>query len=93
MPKARPSAKPRDGAYDAGTLWRMARNGWIARCALWSFAHRWELRVTVDEELLFSRSSPTVPELFSVADHWKERMADSGWTKVTPTVPRPAAVA
>jgi len=27
MPKARPAGRLDDGAYDAGTLWRMTRNG------------------------------------------------------------------
>ncbi len=93
MPKARPASKRGDDAYDAGTLWRMARNGWIARCALWSFADRWELRVTVDADVLFSTSSSTMPELFSVAEDWKDRMARTGWTRVRQAIRVPDAVA
>lgn len=93
MPKARPAVRPGDGAYDAGTLWRMTRNGCTARCALWSFADRWELRVTVDAELLLSKRGANVPDLFSLAERWKERMAHRGWTKATPAARLPAAVA
>ncbi len=93
MPKARPVSGSGDSAYDAGTLWRMTRNGWIARCALWSLGDRWELRVTVDAELLFSASRPTVAALFDVAADWRDRMLHGGWTKITPAARPPAAVA
>ena len=93
MPKARPADKPGDGAYDAGTLWRMTRGGWTARCALWSLAGGWELRVTVDAGLLFCERGAKVEDLFSLAEQWKERMAHSGWKRITPAVRLPAAVA
>lgn len=85
MPKARPADRPRDGAYDAGTLWRMTRDGWTARCALWSFADSWELRVTVDGQLLLSERGAKLHDLFSLAEEWKERMAHDGWKRVTPS--------
>jgi hypothetical protein len=94
MPKARSAGRVGGGAYNAGTLWRMTRNGWTARCALWSFADSWELRVTVDDaELLFSKRGATVDELFSLAEQWKERMAQRGWTKITPAARFSATVA
>ena len=93
MPKPRPGVGPGNGGYDWGTLWRMTRAGCTARCALWSFADRWELRVTVDTDLLFSARGAKVHDLFSLAEQWKERMARSGWTRVTPATRLPAAVA
>jgi hypothetical protein len=93
MPKARPARKHCGGTYDAGTLWRMTRNGWTARCALWSLAEGWELRVTVDAEPVFSKRGAKVEDLFRVAEQWTEQMAARGWTRVTPTVRTPAAVA
>jgi hypothetical protein len=43
--------------------------------------------VTVDSELLFFKRGAKVHELFSRAEQWKERMAHSGWKKVTPSAP------
>lgn len=85
MGNARPLQDFADiASYDAGTLWRMTRNGWAARCALWSFPDRWELRVTVDAKLLLTQSSPRVSELFALAEEWKTRMTREGWTRVVP---------
>jgi hypothetical protein len=80
-------------AYDAGTLWRMTRNGWTARCALWSLPDRWELRVIVDADLLFSESSPHMHDLFTLAEEWKDRMARDGWKRVVPPTRLRAPVA
>ena len=68
MRKPHLAARPDDGSYDAGTLWRMTRNGWIARCALWSLADGWELRVTVEADILFSKRSSRVEDLFTHAE-------------------------
>ena len=92
MPKMRAASRLRDGAYDAGTLWRMTRHGWTARCALWSLSDTWELRVTVDAEMLFSQRGANIHDLFGLAEQWKARMARSGWTRITPAAPLTATV-
>ena len=61
----------------------MTRDGWTARCALWALADTWELRVTVDAKLLFSKRGAKVHDLFSLAERWKERMSHSGWKRVS----------
>ena len=89
MPKASSGRRMQQSAYQAGTLWSMTRNGWTARCGLWSAGGGWELRVTVESELLFSKRSPRLQNLFLTADRWKQRMVDSGWTKVIPSACSP----
>ena len=86
-------AQARKDVYDAGTLWRMTRDEWTARCALWSLPDRWELRVTVDADLLCSRRSARVHDLFILAEEWGAQMTRTGWKRVLPPARLPATVA
>lgn len=72
---------------DVGTMWTMRRNGRTARCALLSRAHEWELRVLVDGEPLVSKRCLQAKHALDVAEEWKRRMAEKGWSQVKPPFP------
>jgi hypothetical protein len=73
-----------------GTLWTLQRDECTARCALLAFADGCELRVFVDGELLLSQRCEIQHEVFELAERWRGRMADCGWTAADVTVqPRP----
>jgi hypothetical protein len=81
----------RDAGCDVGTMWTMTRNGYGARCALFSMRDEWELRVLVDGVPLMTRRCIRTQEALDVAEEWKRRMTDTGWSVVRPCHPlRPA---
>jgi hypothetical protein len=76
-----------ESAYDAGTMWTMRRHGRTARCALLSLAREWELRVLVDGQPLLARRCLEAKHAHEVAEEWKRRMAEKGWSQVRPPFP------
>ena len=77
-------AAHRTGSNDVGTLWTMRRLGFHARCALIALPSEWELRIVVDGEELLSERCPRGAEAFRLADQWRARMIQQGWTQVKP---------
>ena len=75
---------PQDPPNDVGTLWTMRRSGHGARCALMSWFGEWELRVIVDGDTLLTERCPRGAEAFAMADLWKRRMLEQGWSQVVP---------
>jgi hypothetical protein len=73
-----------DAPSDVGTLWTMRRPGHRARCALMSWAGRWELRILVDDEVLLAERCPRGGAAFEIAEVWHRRMLDQGWRQVVP---------
>jgi hypothetical protein len=83
---------------DVGTVWTLRRHTNTARCALLKDPKGWELRVIVNGDKLLSKSSGRLAELLTLADAWKLRMTDHGWTSLprspelwTDAGPSPAA--
>ena len=72
---------------DVGTMWTMRRHGRTARCALLSLAREWELRVLVDGQPLVSKRCANAKRALAVAEDWKRRMGEKGWSQVTPRFP------
>jgi hypothetical protein len=71
---------------DIGTLWTLQREESIARCALLVFAEGCELFVFVDGEPLLSQRCEVQHEVFELAERWRARMAERGWTSADGTV-------
>jgi hypothetical protein len=46
----------------------------------------WELRVLVDGDILYSERCARTDKTFALADRWKRRMLDQGWTQVVPNL-------
>jgi hypothetical protein len=77
----------KEAVRDAGTMWTMTRNGYGARCALFSMRDEWELRVLVDGVPLMARRCIGTQQAIDVAEEWKLRMTDRGWAVVRPRYP------
>ena len=77
----------KDPAPDVGTMWTMTRNGYTARCALFSLPREWELRVLVDGVPVVTRRCVATQRALDIAEEWKQRMKQKGWSAVTPPFP------
>lgn len=69
-----------------GTLWTLQRDESTARCALLAFAEGCELYVFVDGEPLLSQRCEIQHEVFELAERWRARMAERGWTNANLSV-------
>jgi hypothetical protein len=81
--RAGESRRPGDGqglTLDVGTLWTMGRDGYVARCALIWLPCTWELRVLIDDDVLLAERCGTQAEVLAVADAWRSRLGECGWT-------------
>ena len=76
-----------ESGCDVGTMWTMRRHGRTARCALLSLPQEWELRVLVDGEPLLTKRCLEAKRALDVAEEWKRRMAEKGWSPVRPPFP------
>ena len=80
----RESRQTRETATDVGTLWTMYRFDHRARCALFSRAGKWELRVLVDGLLTLTERCDRGGDTFLLAELWRRRLAEDGWRQVLP---------
>jgi hypothetical protein len=69
---------------DVGTLWTMQRRERLARCALIDYLGGWEVRVLVDGEIRLAECCDAADEAFALAEGWKLRLIDQGWTQIVP---------
>jgi hypothetical protein len=84
------AASGRPQASDIGTLWTLERDDCTARCGVVAVADAWEVRVSMNGDLLLSQRCELRHEVFGMAERWRMRMAERGWKKVTVAVrPRP----
>jgi hypothetical protein len=60
-------------------VWELRKDRHRARCAIWSHPLGWELRVTVDRELLRSQAYRDADEALKDLDTWRAQFADKGW--------------
>lgn len=67
-------------ASDAGMLWSMTRGDRTAHCLCAVDENGWELRIVVDGYDLLRQRADGPDEPFIVAERWRARMADVGWT-------------
>ncbi len=80
MRDAHPAPTEGSQGEDIGTLWTLQREESIARCALLAFAEGCELFVFVDGDPLLSQRCEVQHEVFELAERWRARMAEHGWT-------------
>jgi hypothetical protein len=67
-----------------GTCWTVTRAGAVARCTLFASEDEWELRVFVNDEPLLWKRCRCAAEVSAVADDWRARLVDDGWTMTRP---------
>lgn len=65
-----------------GTLWTLTRGESTARCVLLALADGLELRVVLDGAVLRSEACDTHGQAFELAERWRGRMMDRGWTRM-----------
>jgi hypothetical protein len=70
-------------AARAGVALAVAQDRRSAGCALWSHPIGWELRVTVDAELVRSQAYRQADDALRDLDDWRQQFAGKGWQ--TPT--------
>jgi len=68
--------------HDIGTLWTLKRGESTARCALLALGDGLALRVLMDGTLLRSERCDSHPQAFELAERWRTRMTDRGWTRL-----------
>ena len=81
--RSTPAASPH-GPSDIGTLWTLQRLGCIARCAVIALKGEWDLRVFVDDQILLTERSARGDGAFMLAEQWRRRLLDQGWSQVRP---------
>ena len=67
-------------AIDAGTFWSMRRGDRTARCVGHVDDKGWDMRIVVDDYELLRQRVYEPHEPFTLAERWRARMADVGWT-------------
>jgi hypothetical protein len=65
---------------DIGTLWTLKRGESAARCVLLALADGLELQVLMDGTLLRAERCERHEQAFTLAERWRARMMDRGWT-------------
>lgn len=81
----RSAEAPDQGALrDIGTLWTVKRGESTAQCVLLTVGDALELRVVLDGTILRSDRCDRHAAAFELAERWRARMIDRGWTKVVP---------
>ena len=60
-------------------VWTLRRGHKTAECVAWSHHFGWELRLTIDGELIQSHVVRSTEELVGVQEAWKAAMAQKGW--------------
>jgi hypothetical protein len=66
---------PREQAF----VWLLQKGRSRARCALWSHPLGWELRVTINGELLRSQAYREADDVLSDVADWRQQFAAKGW--------------
>ena len=69
-------------ARDIGTLWTLNRGESSARCVLLAMPVGLELRVLMDGSILRAERCHRHDEAFELAERWRNRMMDRGWTRL-----------
>jgi hypothetical protein len=83
MAQFRPSPLSRDqGQRDIGTLWTLTRGESSARCVLMALPVGLELRVLMDGSILRAERCGRHDQAFALAERWRDRMMDRGWTRL-----------
>ena len=83
MAQSRSSAVSRDGSLrDIGTLWTLTRGESSARCVLLALAVGLEVRVLMDGSILRAERCGRHDQAFALAERWRDRMMDRGWTRL-----------
>ena len=81
MAESRAAAPDRDRVQrDIGTPWMLKRGESTARCVLLALADGLELQVLMDGDLLRAERCERYEQAFALADRWRTRMMDRGWT-------------
>ena len=62
-------------------LWEVRKGRHRARCAIWSHPVGWELRATVDGELLKSQAYRDANEVIRDMTEWQRQFEAKGWCK------------
>ena len=68
---------------DIGTLWTLNRGESAARCVLLATPPGLELRVVMDGSILRTERCSRHDEAFELAERWRNRMMDRGWTRLS----------
>lgn len=61
-------------------VWQLTKRRRSARCGLWSHPLGWELRVTVDGELVRSQAYRVAEDVLADSQQWRRQFAEKGWT-------------
>ena len=86
MAQSRSSAVSRDQSLrDIGTLWTLTRGESSARCVLMALSVGLELRVLMDGSILRTERCGRHDQAFALAERWRDRMMDRGWTRLRAT--------
>jgi hypothetical protein len=81
MAQTRSSAPSNNGNQrDIGTLWSLTRGESSARCVLLALPVGLELRVVMDGSILRT-STDRHDQAFTLAERWRDRMLDRGWSR------------
>lgn len=72
------------GQRKIGTLWTLTRGGSTAQCVLVMLVDALELRVIRDGTILRAECCDRHEAAFDLAECWRLRMIDRGWTRVVP---------
>jgi hypothetical protein len=69
------------GAQKLGDMWTLGRGAERLRCELRTHPMGWELRRTIDGQLLASQvvKAPEEPQVFALAEEWKADALTRGW--------------
>jgi hypothetical protein len=90
MPTRSKRSRP-EMAHDVGTLWTLQHREHTARCGLFAWRARWEVRVLVDGDILLTEHCTRTDAAFSTAEGWKRRLLEDGWQQLIPRSPDRAA--
>ena len=78
---AHASAPAADGSiHSVGTLWTLGRDDRTAACILLATRRAMEVRVLIDGDVLLSQRCDR-HAVFAVAEGWKRRLMERGWTR------------
>lgn len=74
---------PYRGAEPLGEMWRMAKGPRTAIVRLATHQMGWELKATVDGDLVSSEVCKEDARVFQVADAWRAAFMEKGWIAST----------
>ncbi|HEY7058440.1 MAG TPA: hypothetical protein VH458_18040 [Vicinamibacterales bacterium] len=83
-------SSPLDGNRHIGTLWLLRREEHLAQCGLFWCADGWELRVHIHDYTLLAQQCTRSDQVFALAQAWRERLVERGWSDARPPVTSPA---